>query len=53
MSRRAPGRFFEEAGVALEEEYVVEEVEAEWAEVEEGRYQPPVLLRCKQTSWNT
>jgi hypothetical protein len=33
----ATGRLFEQAGVALEEEDVVEEVEAERAEVEEGR----------------
>jgi hypothetical protein len=32
----AAGRLFEQAGIALEEEDVVEEVEAERAEVEKG-----------------
>lgn len=43
VCRRATGRFLEQARVSLEEEDVVEEVEAEWAEVEEGGEQSPVL----------
>jgi predicted anti-sigma-YlaC factor YlaD len=43
VTRRAPRRLFEQARIPLEEEDVVEEVEAERAKVKEGRYQPPVL----------
>lgn len=43
MRRGAAGRFFEEAGVALEEEDVEEEVEGEGAEVKECGYYSPVL----------
>jgi hypothetical protein len=43
MGRRSPGALFEEARVSLEEEDVVEEVEAEGAEVEEGGEEAPVL----------
>ena len=44
MGGRAAGGFFEEAGVALEEEDVEEEVEGEGAEVEERGQNAPVLL---------
>lgn len=37
------GGFLEEAGVALEEEDMEEEVEGERAEVKEGGYEAPVL----------
>jgi hypothetical protein len=40
---RASGRLFKKARVALQEEDVVEEVEAEGSEVEEGSYEAPVL----------
>ncbi len=43
MSWGAAGGFFEEAGVALEEEDVEEEVEVQGAEVEKRCYYPPVL----------
>ena len=43
VGRGAAGRLFQQAGVALEEEDVVEQVEAERAEVEEGGEQSPVL----------
>lgn len=46
MCRRASRRLFEEARVALEEEDVVEKVEAKRAEVEEGSEESPVLLVC-------
>ena len=36
MGWRAAGGFFEEAGVALEEEDVEKKVEGEGAEIEEG-----------------
>lgn len=54
VCRRAAGRFLEQARVSLEEEDVVEEVEAEWAEVEEGGEQSPVLCRSVRagiTQW--
>lgn len=44
MGRRASGRLFEEARIALKEEDVVKKVEAEWAKVEKGGEQSPVLL---------
>ena len=47
MGRRAPGALFEEARVSLEEEDVVEEVERERTEVEEGRYEAPILSLCQ------
>jgi hypothetical protein len=36
VCRRATGRFLEKSRVSLEEEDVVEQVETQWAEVEEG-----------------
>jgi hypothetical protein len=47
VGRRAPGALFKQARVSLEEEDVVEEVEREGAEVEEGRYEAPILSPCQ------
>ena len=48
MGWRTAGGFFEEAGVALEEEDVEEEVEGEGSEVEEGGEESPVLCSSGQ-----
>ena len=48
MGWRAAGGFFEEAGVALEEEDVEEEVKGQGAEVEERGQDAPVLLEVGQ-----
>jgi hypothetical protein len=47
VGRRASRRLFEKARVALEDEDVVEKVEAQWAKVKEGGDQAPVLLLCE------
>jgi hypothetical protein len=43
----AAGGFFEEAGVALEEEDVEDEVYGRRPEVEECSYEAPVLSKCE------
>ena len=43
MCWRPTGRLFEKARVSLEEEYMVEKVEAEGTEIEECGYKAPVL----------
>jgi len=42
--------FFEEAGVAGEEEDVEDEVEGEGAEVEEGGYEAPELFESRTSA---
>ena len=44
--RGRPASFFEQAGVALQEEDVEEEIERERAKVDKGSEQAPVLLPC-------
>jgi len=48
MSRRAPGGFFKEAGITLEEEDVEDEVQRQRAEIEECGYESPVLCTCER-----
>ena len=43
MRGRSARGFFEQAGIALQEEDVEEEIEGERAEVEEGGYEAPIL----------
>lgn len=45
MCGRMAGGFFEETGVALQEEDMKEEVEREGAKVDEGGEETPVLKR--------
>ena len=43
MRGGATRRLLEESRISLEEEYVVKKVETEWAKVEEGSEQSPIL----------